>query len=144
MLLPRRRPPLRNRIDQGDVPHGSADHATVGVSGQRELLYLAILEVARDIKELKAFLMTDRDSRRSFPVYPTQGAPLDTRATEVEYTETDRPISAIEEIRPIREVERDAIAAALGATGGHRKKAARLLGMPERTLYRKIQHYDLQ
>jgi transcriptional regulator of acetoin/glycerol metabolism len=40
-------------------------------------------------------------------------------------------------------VEREAIVKALRATGGHRKRAAKLLDMPERTLYRKIQQYNL-
>ncbi|MCE2398418.1 MAG: sigma-54-dependent Fis family transcriptional regulator [Gemmatimonadetes bacterium] len=41
------------------------------------------------------------------------------------------------------DVERDAIAAALRATGWNRRRAAEILGISERTLYRKIRKYEL-
>ena len=44
----------------------------------------------------------------------------------------------------MEDMERDAIAAALDAVGGNRRKAAELLGIGERTLYRKISKYDLE
>jgi two-component system response regulator HydG len=40
-------------------------------------------------------------------------------------------------------VERDMIRKTLDHVGGNRKKAAKLLGIGERTLYRKIQEYGL-
>jgi two-component system response regulator AtoC len=43
----------------------------------------------------------------------------------------------------LRDAERAAIAAALAATGGHRKQAAERLGIGERTLYDKIKDYGL-
>ena len=47
------------------------------------------------------------------------------------------------EVATLAEMERDAIAAALRATGWNRRGAARLLAIGERTLYRKIKKYDL-
>ena len=44
----------------------------------------------------------------------------------------------------IDEMERRAIAAALSEVDGNRRKAAELLGIGERTLYRKISRYDLE
>jgi DNA-binding NtrC family response regulator len=44
----------------------------------------------------------------------------------------------------IDEMEREAIAAALGEVKGNRRKAAELLGIGERTLYRKISKYGLE
>jgi DNA-binding NtrC family response regulator len=41
------------------------------------------------------------------------------------------------------EVERAAIEAALSDTGGNRRKAAEMLGIGERTLYRKLKEYEL-
>jgi DNA-binding NtrC family response regulator len=41
------------------------------------------------------------------------------------------------------EVERAAIEAALKDTGGNRRKAAEILGIGERTLYRKLKEYAL-
>lgn len=46
--------------------------------------------------------------------------------------------------RPIEEVEKYYIARALELTGGRREETAKLLGIGERTLYRKIKEYDLK
>ena len=43
-----------------------------------------------------------------------------------------------DEVRPLAEVERDYIAAALRASGGNRAKAAERLGIGVATLYRKL------
>ena len=44
----------------------------------------------------------------------------------------------------MEDLEREAIQAALDAVGGNRRKAAELLGIGERTLYRKIARYDME
>ena len=41
------------------------------------------------------------------------------------------------------EIERGAIEAALRETDGNRRRAAELLGIGERTLYRKLKEYDI-
>jgi two-component system response regulator FlrC len=46
-------------------------------------------------------------------------------------------------IRPLVELEKDAILAALAHTGGNRRKAAELLGIGERTLYDKLKKYGV-
>ena len=103
----------------------------------------AVLEVARDIKELKAYLMENTANLPSLPAYTQGASPVADRVEEVEYTEADAGPPPGDEIKSLREVERETIARALRATGGHRKRAAVLLDMPERTLYRKIQQYKL-
>jgi two-component system response regulator HydG len=45
--------------------------------------------------------------------------------------------------RPLEEIERLFIAETLKVTGGNREQAAELLGIGERTLYRKIKEYQL-
>jgi len=47
-------------------------------------------------------------------------------------------VSIDDEVRPLAEVERDYIAAALRASGGNRAKAATRLGIGQATLYRKL------
>jgi two-component system, NtrC family, response regulator AtoC len=47
------------------------------------------------------------------------------------------------EVRPLVELEREAIVRALAAVDGNRRKAAELLGIGERTLYDKLKRYDL-
>jgi two-component system response regulator FlrC len=44
-------------------------------------------------------------------------------------------------IRPLADLEHDAIVAALAAVDGNRRKAAELLGIGERTLYDKLKKY---
>ena len=46
--------------------------------------------------------------------------------------------------RPLVELERDAIASALQAVSGNRRRAAELLGIAERTLYDKLKRYGLE
>jgi len=46
-------------------------------------------------------------------------------------------------VRPLAELEREAIAAALSATGGNKARAAALLGIDRTTLYRKLKDYAL-
>ena len=41
------------------------------------------------------------------------------------------------------DIEREAILSTLRETGGNRRKAAELLGIGERTLYRKLREYQI-
>jgi two-component system response regulator FlrC len=47
-------------------------------------------------------------------------------------------------LKPLVDMERDAIAGALQAVGGNRRRAAELLGIAERTLYDKLKRYGLE
>jgi DNA-binding NtrC family response regulator len=65
----------------------------------------------------------------------------------VDFPEADVVDEGIVVFRPgmtIDEMERRAIAAALNEVQGNRRKAAELLGIGERTLYRKISKYDIE
>jgi two-component system nitrogen regulation response regulator NtrX len=109
----------------------------------RDLLYWAILEVARDIKELKTYLIENGSSVgqiKPLPIYQSEKTPIE-RGTEIEFSETGSSLQ--HQIKTMDQVERDAILGALRATNGHRQQAARLLDVAERTLYRKIRQYGL-
>ena len=45
--------------------------------------------------------------------------------------------------RPLAEMEKDAIVAALDSVGGNRRRAAELLGIAERTLYDKLKRHGI-
>ena len=112
----------------------------------RDLLYWAILEVAKDVKELKAYIMQSMQTpvqNTPTPVLPIYDTPIED--TEIKETAGAgfKPAPTEKDIRPLRELEREAIANALRVTGGHRERTAKLLGMAVRTLYRKIDQYDL-
>jgi two-component system response regulator FlrC len=47
-------------------------------------------------------------------------------------------------VRPLADLERDAIVRALEQTGGNRRRAASLLGIGERTLYDKLKRYAIE
>ena len=48
------------------------------------------------------------------------------------------------EVRPLAELEREAILHALEVVGGNRRRAAELLGIGERTLYDKLKKYGVE
>ncbi|HAA74221.1 TPA: sigma-54-dependent Fis family transcriptional regulator, partial [Candidatus Latescibacteria bacterium] len=76
----------------------------------------------------------------SLPVYQPHETPIEAGA-EAEFSETGAVTP--HKIKTMDEVEKEAILNALQASDGHRKKAAELLDMAERTLYRKIRQYGL-
>ena len=52
--------------------------------------------------------------------------------------------SAAPEIKPLAELEREAILRTLESVGGNRRRAAELLGIGERTLYDKLKRYGVE
>jgi DNA-binding NtrC family response regulator len=94
---------------------------------ERELIYGSILAMHRDVRELLTLVrqsVAGRPVETMKEVFPT-GAGLGS------------------EIQTLSQLERAAIQEALRATDGNRRKAAELLGISERTLYRKIKEYGL-
>ena len=47
-------------------------------------------------------------------------------------------------VKPLKEIEREAIIEALTLTSGNKKDAARILGIGKTTLYEKIKHYGIK
>lgn len=86
----------------------------------RELLYRALFELKKDIMELKDLIIIQQnDIGRSNPNSPK------------------------EDVFSITELEKEAIKKALDRTKGSKRKAAKLLNISERTLYRKLKEYDI-
>jgi DNA-binding NtrC family response regulator len=95
---------------------------------EREMIYASILALHRDVREIMALLkealhMRALDSMQE--VYPD--APGDPGAV----------------VQSLSKLERGAIVEALRATNGNRRKASEMLGISERTLYRKLKEYRL-
>ena len=75
------------------------------------------------------------------PVIPL-GAPIVPPAPEPE--EEERGVVVFRPGMTLADLEREAITVALREARGNRRRAAEMLGMGERTLYRKLKEYDLE
>jgi len=98
---------------------------------ERELIYRVLLEVRQELAEIKDLLLRERKPE-PVPYVPK----------EVEFVE--EPAEEVQEVKTMEEVEKEMIQKALRQTGGNRRKAAKLLGIGERTLYRKLHKYGLR
>ncbi len=99
-----------------------------------QMLYRTMLQLAGDVNEMKTvlrhLLSITFDAQQPATPTTTAVAPT-TKAT-------------VEEDLNLARIERTAIELALRKTHGSRRDAAKLLGISERTLYRKIDDYGLQ
>jgi transcriptional regulator with GAF, ATPase, and Fis domain len=88
----------------------------------RELIYRALIEIKKDLNELKELAYNaNKDNKPDAGFNPNE----------------------MEEIIPVEELERRAIENALIKTRWNKRKAAKLLGINERTFYRKLKDYDI-
>jgi DNA-binding NtrC family response regulator len=110
----------------GDGPHLPVPLHRTKDEAEREMIYASILAMHRDVRELLSI------ARQA-----SVGRPFDA-AREVFPEAPAEP-----QIKTLSSLERAAIREALRATDGNRRKAADLLGISERTLYRKIREYEL-
>lgn len=90
-----------------------------------DLILQLLLDTRREVQEIKGMLSQVLMMARALPEH----------VTYTEEGDFERPT--------LEEVEREQIRQALIDTGGNRRKAARSLGIGERTLYRKIKEYNL-
>ncbi|MBE2185911.1 MAG: sigma-54-dependent Fis family transcriptional regulator [Rhodothermales bacterium] len=135
---------------------------------------LELRHEVRDLREQVAALLTvarvthdDLDAARpgprgegfvivrdAEPYAPTAGfassytpPPVYSEGDEVEdapFEIADAPSSSGAPLPTVEDAERDLIVQALHRTDGNRREAARMLGLSERTLYRKISQYEAQ
>ena len=137
-------PPLRERL--ADIPTladaflqaAAARHGRPARSLTREALdLLTLYRWPGNVRELKnvveAMVLMGRDA-----VLGPETVPVYVR----EPVERSDPLKSLSGIR-LDEVERTLVTRTLQDVGGNRERAARLLGISVRTLYRKIQEYGL-
>ncbi len=146
-------PPLRER--RGDIPllieHFLKEHSQrlrKDVTGMTKAARhaLMIYNWPGNIRELKnmveGMMVLDMDGVLDVDDLPEELAPLGAEASEGRHA--DDQISADFLVgKPLTDVERHYIQKALELTSGNRAETANLLGIGERTLYRKIKEYDL-
>ena len=112
---------------------------------ERELIYFALLDLKREVSELRR-LVEDRlvsplpGTAPAAPIYP-----LEEVAIADDKMEKATPVLAPDaQERTLKDLEKEAIEQALDRVGGNRKKAADILAIGVRTLYRKLDEYDLK
>jgi len=93
---------------------------------EREMVYRALLDLRRDVAELRQILTSGITTR----------VPSRWQRGEVIEDTGEIPLS-------LEDAEKEQIQRALEEFGGNRRKAAQALGIGERTLYRKIKEYGL-
>jgi transcriptional regulator with GAF, ATPase, and Fis domain len=103
---------------------------------ERELLLRVLLEIKSEIAQLRELMLANVPQRYS--LNPWRGDMVNDDQSG--YNGTTAPGSA----ESVSDMERDMIKTTLIKTGGNKRKAARVLGLSERTLYRKINKYGLR
>ncbi len=113
---------------------------------EREIIYQTLLGLRADVAEMKDLLAGGPPSRSPMEVDSRHVDWVEGQTGEEEDHQEQAPETDTIEVpvgTDMARVEREVIRKTLQHVGGNRKKAARLLGIGERTLYRKIQMYGL-
>ncbi|MCC7429924.1 sigma-54-dependent Fis family transcriptional regulator [bacterium] len=110
---------------------------------EREVIYRSLLLLKAEISEIKEILLLKGKQQQNFH-QTTPLLPQDTETFTEQIDEFDVVNKTTEEdsIVPIEELTKNEIYKALRITNQSRRKAAQLLGISERTLYRKIDEYE--
>jgi len=101
----------------------------------QELLLRALLEIKSEIAQLRELLVASSPPRYSL------GPWREELPNEYKYAYENRNEPKTESVT---DMEKELIKSALVKSNGNKRKAAKSLGMSERTLYRKLKKYDLK
>ncbi len=109
----------------------------------RDLIYWALLDLKKDVAELKAALLSNAHPASVTMAYPRSAVPLMGEEVRVEEASVAEPVEGEEDagLKSLAEIEQDYIRHVLQSVGGNRRKAAQVLKIGERTLYRKIDEF---
>ena len=115
---------------------------------ERELIYFALLDLKREVSALRDAVekrVVDPTPSPVQPVYQYEDAPFapsapDAAAARAIVAEPDPEAEG----HTLKALEREAIEGALNQVRGNRQKAAEMLGIGVRTLYRKLHEYNLK
>ena len=149
----------KRKITADDIPRYFKDYLKQGPSfshllpvrvkktpeqAERELIYRSLLSLREDVAEIKKFILEGERVAKPIPINPYE-MPFIAEVGEIgekEIKETDQADTG--ELKSIAQMEKEMVQKALRQTEGNKKRAAKILGMGERTLYRKIKEYGLQ
>ncbi|HEY1952740.1 MAG TPA: sigma-54 dependent transcriptional regulator [Gemmatimonadaceae bacterium] len=127
---------------------GPVVRGAVGAEGRElEFLVRSMLELRLQIEELRRRMDEERGNHRDWvgEVHPPASISSGTISRAIEAPDQPAPPSTLT-LAPgmtMAEIERAAIESALRETRGNRRKAAEILDIGERTLYRKLRDYGI-
>jgi transcriptional regulator with PAS, ATPase and Fis domain len=132
---------------------------------ERDILYKVLFDMKKDLMDLKKIVvdLIENDNQLNQDFHP-ENAPLIKKlyqevgspetTIQLGYNDTSGPallkskdephVIEVEESLSLQEIEEDMIKKALTKHKGKRKNAAKELGISERTLYRKINEYNIK
>jgi DNA-binding NtrC family response regulator len=167
VIQPRDIPPdIRNQIGRSrmlPVPIPRLDPDAPGAPPELEFIFRTLVELRIDVEELRRQFDEYRRVHPEFgpaahmpfvlppsrrPDAPVEivadlPSPTPARPSPPEDVEDEHAVVVYRPGMTLEELERNAIVAALREVAGNRRKAAEMLGMGERTLYRKIKDYGI-
>ena len=126
------------------IAHGEKAASEGRYAQEREIIFKILFALQRDVEQLKeALRATGTDPQTIAHALPAPSTP----ETKPHFDDAD--VADAEEIKDstqptIEEVTEELIREALRRNRGHRRAAAEELGISERTLYRKINEYDIE
>jgi len=105
---------------------------------EREFLFRILLEIKSEIGQLRELLVAQ--GKPSYHLNPWR------EDQTIDYYETPSEEAGEKkgERKSVSEMEKEMIRATLLRTGGNKRRTAQLLGLSERTLYRKIERYGIK
>ncbi|HEX2166097.1 MAG TPA: sigma-54 dependent transcriptional regulator, partial [Longimicrobiales bacterium] len=145
----------RSRLLPVPIVRQQSGGDSAGAPPELEFIFHTMVQLRMDVEDLRREF---DDYRRSHPevqsgyagfTLPAAITPSRMHIEDVEPEPTEEELAAEHDVvvfRPgmtLADLEKNAIMAALREVAGNRRKAAEMLGMGERTLYRKIKEYDL-
>jgi DNA-binding NtrC family response regulator len=141
------------------VPVGPLLRGQQGAGGRElEFIVRSLVELKLQVEELRARMQSTEAPREVFT--SRISSPTDRVLAGNVLNDVDVSLPAVSAIEPpgqnvgprtitiapgmtMADIERAAIQAALAETKGNRRKAAEMLGIGERTMYRKLRDYDI-
>ena len=103
---------------------------------EREILYKILFDMKRDMRDMRQQIQ-DLMRNSTEPRTPIVDTPIHS------YTDAEEAEEYTEDVSSIDEIAKEQTLRALEKSQGNRREAAKMLGMSERTLYRKIKEYGI-